>query len=259
MVAGGIVLLVVAAGMAVWAWVVTRRLETMARVETVGCGDLASLRDAAAQAAGPGAFSLVCEVTGTTRPGDEGALTAELSKVECVWHRHVVARRYEDADTDSQGRTTRTTKTETVAELSSAAPFRVADPSGSLLVDPAGGMFDHAEQVVSRFEPHSQATEGLSVSLPGINITAGRGNRTLGYEYNEWVVRPGARVYLLGEASDRTGRLAVGKPSSGPYILSTRSEQELAGGLRTQQKVARIGLLVAGVAGVILLLAGLLG
>ena len=81
---------------------------------------------------------------------------------------------------------------------------------------------------------------------------------TLGFEYKEWVVRPGQRVYLLGEASDRSGRLVVGKPSSGPYVFSTRSEQELAHSFRTQRTVARIGAAVAGVAGLVLLV-GLLG
>jgi hypothetical protein len=90
--------------MAVWAQVMSRRLKAMARVETVACRDLASLRDAAARAAGAGAFSLVCEVAGTTEPGDTGLLTAELSKVECVWHRHVVMRHYEDTSTGSEGR-----------------------------------------------------------------------------------------------------------------------------------------------------------
>ena len=260
MVGGGIALLVVAVGMAVWAQVMSRRLRAMARVETVACRDLASLRDAAAQAAGPGAFSLVCEVTGTTEPGDTGLLKAELSKVECLWHRHVVARCYEETRTDSRGNRTSTTKRETVAERTSAVPFRVRDSTGTVLVDPAGARFDHAEKVVDRFEdrPHG-LTGSFTVSLFGLDLSAGGGNSTLGFEYKEWVVRSGQRMYLLGEASDRSGRLVVGKPSSGPYILSTRSEQELAHSFRTQRTVARIGVAVAGVAGLILLVIGLLG
>jgi hypothetical protein len=256
MVAGGAVLLVVAVGMAVWAQVMSRRLKAMAQVETVACQDLAALRDAAAQAAGPGAFSLVCEVTGTTEPGDTGLLKAELSKVDCVWHRHVITRHYEDTRTDSKGNRTSTTNTETMADHTSAAPFRVRDASGTVLVDPVGARFDHAEEVVDRFEPH-RGKGSFSVSLGGISLTGGGG--TLGFEYKEWVLRPGQRVYLLGEASDRSGRLVVGRPASGPYVFSTRSEQELAHSFRTQRTVARIGVGVAGVAGLVLLVMGLLG
>lgn len=254
MVIGGIVLLVVAAGMAVWAQVVSRRLKAMARVETMACGDLASLRDAAVQAAGPGTFRLTCEVAGTAEPGDHGLLRAELSKVECVWHRHSITRVYERQRTDSRGNPTSSTEISAVAQFASTTSFRVRDASGAMLVDPAGTGFDRAEKVVERFErlPYG----GFTVSAFGINLTGG--DNTLGYQYEEWVVRAGQRLFLLGEAADRDGQLVMGKPSSGLCIFSTRSEQELARGFRTERKLARIGAAVTGVAGLILLVAGLL-
>jgi hypothetical protein len=220
--------------------------------------DLVALRDAAAEAAGPGAFSYVCEVTGDTEPGEGGLLTSELSKTECVWHRHVVRRKYEATTTDAQGRRQRTTRTETVAELASSAPFRLRDSSGLVLVDPAGVVPDRPEQVVNRFESRPPGAGGFDVSLFGITLSSNGGDSTLGYEYEEWVVRPGRRLYVLGEASDRSGRLVVGKPSKGPYVVSTRSEEELVGHARTRQRLAAIGSAVAGVAGVVLLVAGLI-
>jgi len=259
MIVGGIVLLVVAVGAMVWNRITNKRLKAMAGAETVGCADLASLRDAAVEAAGPGAFNYVCEVTGETEAGDDGLLTSELSKTECIWHRHVVRRKYEDVTTDSQGRRQRTTRTETVAELTSSAQFHVRDSSGRVLVDPAGVVPDRAEQVVNRFEPRPPGSSGaFNVSLFGITLSGNGHDSTLGYEYEEWVVRPGRRLYVLGEASDRSGRLVMGKPSKGPYVLSTRSEEELVGHARTQQRLAAIGAALAGVAGVVLLVAGLI-
>jgi E3 Ubiquitin ligase len=73
---------------------------------------------------------------------------------------------------------------------------------------------------VDRFEerPHG-LNDSFAVSLSGINLPACGGNSTLGYQYKEWVVRSGQRVYLLGEASDRSGQLVMGKPSTGPCIF----------------------------------------
>jgi hypothetical protein len=258
MVVGGIVLVAVAVGALVWSRITKNRLDAMAGAETVGCADLASLRDAAAEAAGPGAFNYVCEVTGDTEPGEGGLLNSELSKTECVWHRHIVRRKYESVTTDAQGRRQRSTRTETVAELSSSAPFHLRDASGRVLVDPAGADPDRPEQVVNRFEPRPPGSGAFDVSLFGISLSGNGRDSTLGYEYEEWVVRPGRRLYVLGEASDRSGRLVVGKPSKGPYVVSTRSEEELAGNARTQQRLAAIGAAVAGVAGVVLLVAGLI-
>jgi E3 Ubiquitin ligase len=254
----GIVLLV-AAALALWELHNARgKLRAMAAAETVPCADLVSLRDAAAEAAGAGVFNHACEVVGVTEPGDTGPLTAELSKTECVWHRHVVKRRYEDKSRDSNGNTTTTTRTETVAELTSTAPFHVRDDSGTVLVDPAGITADHAEQVVDRFEPRGSGGGGFSVEVLGFNVLGRGGDRTLGYEYEEWVIRPGKHVYVLGEATDRAGRLVMGKPAKGPFVLSTRSEEELVRGARIRRAVSLACACVGVAGGVALLVAGLL-
>ena len=50
------------------------------------------------------------------------------------------------------------------------------------------------------------------------------------------MLRQGARRYVLGEA-DRYGDLEIGKPSSGKFIVSTRTEEELTKSARTFQQV----------------------
>jgi E3 Ubiquitin ligase len=258
MVVAGIVLLVVTAGLLVWERLASRRLAAMARTGTVRCADLASMRDAA-----PGAFSLACEVSGAAEPGERGLLTSELSKTGCVWFAYTISRRFEKVS-HSEGRSTRSVDSRTVAKGASSTPFRVRDDSGAVLVDPEGAEFDRSERVVNQFERYPPGGE-LTSRFSGIDFTAGPGDlsgmgfgRTLGYAFEEWVLRPGQRVYVLGEASDRGGQLLVGKPSKGPYLVSTRSEQELARSARTQRTVARAAAALAGVGGAALLLLGLL-
>ena len=93
----------------------------------------------------------------------------------------------------------------------------------------------------------------------GIEVQLGSGSRSIGFKREEWVVRPGTRLYTLGEISDRGGRLQIGKPiDGGRLIISSRSEQELQAAAARRSKIATIGGAVAAVAGVALLIAGLL-
>jgi E3 Ubiquitin ligase len=251
----GILLLLVAAGLLRWRQVTVRKLTAMTGAETVPCADLAALRDAAAEAAGPGSFRLACEVIGTAEAGDAGLLTAELSSTKCVWHRHVVRRRYESVSTDSKGNRTRTTTTERVAEHSTSTPFVVRDASGTMVVDPGDVTIDRAERVVNRFDP--AGVSGL-LSVTGLSGVTPSGGGTLGYEYEEWVVRPGQRMYVLGEASDRDGRFVIAKPEEGQFVVSTRSEEELTRGATRDRMIATIAAPVAAVAGLALVVAGVL-
>jgi hypothetical protein len=69
------------------------------------------------------------------------------------------------------------------------------------------------------------------------------GERTIGVQHEEWILRPGTRLYVLGEARDAgNGRLEMRQPAEGDMILSTRSEQEYAA---ATAKSARLGLLAA--------------
>lgn len=88
-------------------------------------------------------------------------------------------------------------------------------------------------------------------------IRAERQNNTIGFVHQEWVIRPGARLYVRGEASDATGRLAFAKPEHGDYMISTRSEEQIVAQARSRAKVATTVAQVAGILGTTLALAGL--
>lgn len=108
--------------------------------------------------------------------------------------------------------------------------------------------------MVNRFEPYRpQGPSLFGIQLPNIFDTSS----TIGYEYQEWVIRPGQRLYVLGEVHDKIGPLVIGKPEQGGhFIISTRSEEEVRASTRTQHRALAIGIPIAAVAGLVLVVVG---
>jgi hypothetical protein len=253
MVIAGVVLIVVAAIAVGVALSGRRRWQAMLGTETSTCADLRADLDTARGLGGTaGSFVKACEVVGTAQPGPYGELNSELAGVPCVWYRYVIRRRYWETVRDSEGRSRREQRSESVADFTSETVFTLADPSGTVLVRPEGGSVDNAERVLDRFEPDRS---GRSVSFLGLRLPGG--SNTIGYEKEEWVVRPGTRLYVLGEATDRAGDLEVGRPGKGPFIMSTRSEAELATRARRTQQIGMAAGAVSLFAGLVLLITGL--
>ncbi|MDA3630141.1 E3 ubiquitin ligase family protein [Saccharopolyspora sp. WRP15-2] len=254
------VLLVVAAGVGFYFMRRTRdQLHAMIGAETLPVDELERLRQISDELGARGGFRKQCEVVGAAYPRPEGLLVSEFSKTECVWHRHVVKRRFEERRYDSNGRPNRTRKTETVAEHTSWAGYALRDDRGVLIgVDPNGTAPDKPEQVVSRFEPY-QRQQGPTVfgfQLPNIFDDSS----TIGYEYEEWVIRPGQRLYVLGEVHDRIGPLVIGKPEQdGHFVISTRTEDQLRKSARTQHRLLAVGIPLAALAGIALIVLGAIG
>lgn len=254
----GIVLLVVGLVCAFFAWNAKSKERKMITTETLTSQQLGELAAAAAQAAGPGSFRYTCEVTGTVQPGPGGALKSELSSTECVWHKHVVSRKHwetrRERDNDGNYHTRRVESWERVAERRSDQPFTVVDETGSVAVLAGTREPDGVEQVVDRFEP-SNEQQGTQLSFGGFNLNLGGAREgTIGYKYEEWVLRPGRRLYVLGEANDANGQITIANPS----IISTKDEQQLIQESRSSQRWLSIGGAVAAVAGVVLIVVGLL-
>jgi hypothetical protein len=240
MIIAGAVLLVAAVVAVVVAMFGRRRWQLILGTPTSTSDELRMRLDTArGLGATGGGFAHACEVVGEARPGPDGPLTSELTGTRCVWYRYEVTRRYYEDQRDSQGRRSRVEKTETVTDLASAAPFSLADAAGAVLVDPAGGSVDNPERVLDRFDSE-------------------RSGDTIGYRRQEWVVRAGTQLYVLGSATDRGGDLAVGRPEHGPFIISTRSERDLTERARRTQRIGMAVGAAALVTGLALLVIGLL-
>lgn len=233
-----------------------RHLHAMIGAETLPVAEITERHRTALEIAGSGGFGEVLEVVGAAAPGPEGPLVAEFSKQSCVWHRHEIKRRYKDTRRESNGRTRTTQRTETVASLESSQPFGVTDQSGTIVVQADGANVDRPEKVVSRFE--RARPDRAQIEVFGIQLSGWNRDDTIGYEYTEWILRPGARLYVHGLVSDHTGQLAFGKPDDGPFVVSTRTEQDLRKSTGLRQKLFAFGGLAAIVVGVVLVVIGLL-
>lgn len=222
-----------------------RRVHAMMAAETLSVPELLEAAGIAAELNGaPGTFRKVCEVVGRTAPAPVGMLRSDLAGVECVWHAHRVERRYERRERDGEGRMRTTTHTETVAERVSPHGWPLLRDGHTVGVDPGGRRPEPVEQVLDRFDPADDRGRG--------------GDRTLGYRNQEWVLRPGVQMYVLGEVDDRDGPLVIRAPrdTSHPFVLSTRTEQELTEADRRSQRLWSRGGAALVVLGLVLAVVG---
>lgn len=258
MLVAGAVLLLVAVGAFFFARHERGKARTATATETLSCGDVATLSKGVADEVGGGNFTQRCEAVGKAKAGPDGLVDAPESKADAVWVRTKVVHKYwVMEETRQDGRTTRTRREreETVSENTSIAPFALADDTGSVLIHPDGADIDRPEQVVDRFDPRSSVNEdgGFFATL----LRAGNDTGTLGFQHQEWIIRPDAELYVQGEVADRTGGLVFAKPQDkGAFLVSTRSEEEIVSGAERNAKLALGGAVAAAVIGVVLLIAG---
>ena len=231
--------------------------------QTSNAEELHELQQAVASEIGPGGFSQLAEVKGTATC--QTPLTSELSDKPCVWYSMRVVEQYEETytDTDSSGnRVTRTrTGTNTVASNTQSVPFQVQDKTGTIHVYPDRAKIE-GRKIVDRHEPAHRGGGTISFGLFSMTIPSGDNRRITGYRYSEEIVPVGERLYVIGQASDRDdGQLAIRNTleKGVPFIISVRSEEEIAKGLETAAKTKQwigfallgigMGLIFAAVAG----------
>ena len=119
---------------------------------------------------------------------------------------------------------------------------RVEDPSGTVGVSGEGAEVD-ALEVTNRFEEGEGGESGLTIG--GVTINMGEGERTIGYRHAESVLPVDAPVYVLGVVREdgRIGPLDHGGERGG-FLISHRSEEELGKDYKRDALV--LGLVAAG-------------
>ena len=260
MLIGGLVLIGIAAGL-LWFAQTRRKLhQEVAGTETSTCGDLTQLSQQVAGETGPGQFRQRCELTGVAHPETQPE-KAPFSGQDAVWYRTKVTHHYRERVRRKRGDdyvTEWDDRTRVVAEEESRAPFQLDDGSGRVLVDPRDAKLDELEESFDRFEPDTSGGSGGSVEFLGLKIQTTSGSQSVGFQREECIIRPNRRLYVLGEISDSSGRLQVSTPSDGRLLISPRSEEEIAAGAKKAVTWSTIGAAVAGVAGVVLVVLGIL-
>ncbi|MGH3359511.1 MAG: GIDE domain-containing protein, partial [Nocardioidaceae bacterium] len=228
----GVVLLGVAGFCGFTVWNARKSIQRMTVTETVTAADLMKLHEAAVAAGGEGSFSETVEVKGVVRTGPGGTLTSQLTGTACAWHRHKVERKYTERYRDSKGNRRTRTKTETLTSHRTEDLFSLEDATGTVLVRPAV-VVDKPKKVLDDFrEPKAQKRQEAEGFLATVGQIAGNlvdDDDTIGFRHREWVLEDGARVYVLGEASDAEGELVVTAPSDGSkQLISTQTEDQLS-------------------------------
>ncbi|MGK2938183.1 MAG: E3 ubiquitin ligase family protein [Solirubrobacteraceae bacterium] len=224
--------------------------------ETITCAEAAALARGVAEEVGAGNFRQRCEVVGAAavRPG--GVEMAPTSGVPAVWYRTKVTHKYwemQESTQDGRTRRTRVERSETVSDDASDAPFTVQDATGTVTVTAKDADIDAPEQVLDRFEQHegTSAGQGVAEGIFSTLLRIGDDTGTIGFQHEEWAIRPGTRLYVHGEVQDASGELAFGAPGAkGRFVVSTRSEEEVVASARRNARIA-------GVVGIVLVILGL--
>lgn len=194
---------------------------------TSAVADLEVEQEALVELGTVGGFRRVAAVVGYAHPAEGGPLTSPQTGTESVWWRRTVRRRTSDDGA-----------WEMVLEESSEQPFVLVEESGNLGVDPRGTVPVQPEKVAE--EPAFDPT--------GVTVR------------EEWVLRPGAELYVHGEVHDRAGDLVVARPEDDtvPFVVSTRASGALRDDSLLLQRRWAWGGAASGVAGLALVVAGLL-
>jgi hypothetical protein len=259
MLIAGIVCLVLAAVAAAIAWWQHRKHEELTAVETSTCGQLRQLADAANVSAGPGAFRQRCEIVGAAKPAHVGTVKAPQTGRECVWYRTKVTHEYYDweweRDSDGDRHRRRVKKSRVLQDEKSDVPFALDDGTGQVVLHPDKADIDEPHEVLDQMDVDIERSAPTLLEQIGISVS--RDDETIGYKREEWIIPVETRLFVQGEVTDEDDKLMLRKPDKGSFRVSTRSEQELLRGAESGRKWAGVAAGVLGVAGLVLVVVGL--
>ncbi len=192
----------------------------------------------------------------------EKPLLSEHTETECLYYYASVERKYEaeEETRDSEGRVSRrwVTRTETVSSNEKMKTFTLNDGSGAkVLVNPEGASIDAIDHY-SEYRPE-KGNRAIAETLTSAFL--GGGGRTLGYTYTERIIPNNAKIYVLGELSDKeTGKLTVKRPSEAgkTFIVSVKSEEQIVEDANSSAAWQLYGGIASAVIGVIAIILGAL-
>lgn len=206
-----------------------RRFEAMRAAKTLNIADLS------ARPAGEG---LTCEIKGTAEPGPAGQLKGPMSGRVCVWFHTKVEEQWREYHRDSKGHSRTSHHSRTLQEDGSAPHFHVRDRTGVALLDFRGTKVDSPTRSHHRAVP---ARQGNGFKELAIEFLSNKRDHQL--VYSEFIVVPGQPIYALGRGGThpQTGAVALVEPDDGPFIVSTRSEEQLSKGALLRMRIGYIG------------------
>ncbi len=236
-----------------------RSLKLANTVTTAGIKRLAA--DVAAEIGG-GSLREYIKVYGRVKA--DQPLTSELKQIPCVYYSMSVTREYEVRvrSEDSEGRTEWRTerRSDTISSNTQSTPFCVQDAQGEVWINPMDAGVETV-QVLDEFRPEANNNR-LSFGNFSFNLDVSfgdSGGKTLGYRYKESILPLDRQILVVGEASDQTGRVEIGKPQEKgrKFFISLKSEDTLTSHTKDTILYTTWGAIGCGILGFILLVAGL--
>lgn len=228
-------------GVSWWARRQAEKAQAVNAAAEVLVSQLAQDATAVAGELGPGSFREEVKIRGKILC--DNPLTAEMSHTACVSYRFSVTREYEETlwEKDAEGNSVRrmVRKSEVVASNDVSTPFWLDDGSSRIEVHPDHAKIERVKTHAS-FQPVGLPGPTLGVGSIVVNLGSHPGG-TLGYRYEEHCLPLGTEVTVVAEAGDAGGKLALRKPEdkNAPFLITTRSFQELARSNRTTVAVLR--------------------
>jgi hypothetical protein len=161
----------------------------------------------------------VVAVSGVGACGDDGVLVSVVGGEPCLWHRHTVHRRQIRYRATASGTAQRSSLPRLVADVASTEPF---------LLRPALGRGPAVEVVPDGMRVHGATSRPARV-LPGLASEPFPEPDVMmtpiqhRFTHREWILRPGAELFVLAQLRGSAGRLQLRRPSRGPHIITTRT------------------------------------
>ncbi|MCT4581744.1 MAG: E3 ubiquitin ligase family protein [Flavobacteriales bacterium] len=259
---GGIILLVVAVIFFIIQKKRSGKLHHIEYNDTTSINQIVENHNEMSGSFGPGSFSLYSEVKGIATANTP--IKTEFSHQECVYYKSTVTREYEvlEKTKDASGKSSKrwVRKSEVVANNENKShDFMIRDNSGEILLNTEGSEL-HAKKTFSKFEEGDDAPKGgLNISIGSFSISSGSNYRTIGYKYEEYAIPTKTPLYVIGDANDRSGRLQISKPTDKrPFIVSTKSEDEITKQLSSSAKWMFYGAIGCAVAAGTLIVIGVI-
>ncbi|MBN1288799.1 MAG: hypothetical protein JXA49_04085 [Actinobacteria bacterium] len=162
----------------------------------------------------------------------DAPLVSPATNTSCIYFRHQVEQLEIDYDRDYDGDMRREERWVTVVDTKQQVPFMLRDSSGTVEVLPRDAKFEAHKTMgnqygamgldVDIYDRRSDSVIGQVLDT----ISSLGGGATNRFRTSEWVIPAGERLYVLGSAIRQGERCVIGK-GEGPFIVSTKSEEEL--------------------------------
>jgi len=192
-----------------------------------------------------GVFIGLVELKGTAQC--EQPLTSYLAAAPCIYFSYAIEERWSrlvtTTESDGRGGSREVTRRETgwtqVDGRIESTPFYLQDDTGTVLVRPAGARIE----ALAVFDRQCSAWDPLYYGKgPAGGVIDSDGVR----RFTESVIPVQAPMFVVGQARERTDIVApeiAADPNASEFLVSTRSEEEVSGGLGWQ--IVLFGLLGA--------------